>query len=261
MRERRLVFGEVAELYDRHRPTYPSALIDDLVALAELDGRQTVLEVGAGTGKATALFAQRGIPVVAVEPSAEMAAVARRSADGSAGVEIEETDFEAWDPRGRRFPLLFSGQAWHWVAPEVGLTKACDVLRPGGILAPFWNGVAWENAEIRETLLDVYARVAPELSRDGPMHPASLLTNAGDHWDAQIAGVGGLSGPEIRSYDWELRYSAAEYAGLLATASEIRLLEDRRRGPFLAAVTDAIEAHGEPVSIPMRTQVCLARRA
>jgi hypothetical protein len=30
MRERRLVFGEVAELYDRHRPTYPPALIDDL---------------------------------------------------------------------------------------------------------------------------------------------------------------------------------------------------------------------------------------
>src|ERR1700742_1269450 len=100
MRERRLVFGEVAELYDRHRPTYPAELVDDLVALAGLDGSRPVLEVGAGTGKATVLFASRGIPVIAVEPSAEMAAVAARNAGAAGTVEIEQSDFEAWDPRG-----------------------------------------------------------------------------------------------------------------------------------------------------------------
>ena len=41
-----------------------------------------------------------------------------------------------------RFPLVFAGQAWHWVKPEVGLPKAHDVLLPGGVLAPFWNRVA-----------------------------------------------------------------------------------------------------------------------
>lgn len=46
MCERRLVFGEVAELYDRHRPSYPDRLIGDLIASARLDGGQTVLEVG-----------------------------------------------------------------------------------------------------------------------------------------------------------------------------------------------------------------------
>jgi SAM-dependent methyltransferase len=261
MRERRLVFGEVAALYDRHRPTYPPALVDDLIAEAGVDGSRAVLEVGAGTGKATVLFAQRGVPVVAVEPSAEMAAIAAVSVAGYAGVEIEESDFEAWDPRDRRFPLLFSGQAWHWVRPEVGLPKARDVLLPGGILAPFWNRVAWERADVRRALLEVYERVAPELSRDGPMHPANLLTDASDHWKAGIAAVEGLSGPEIRAYEWELDYSGREYAGLLATASEIRLLDAERREPFLKAIAEAIEAHGQPVSIPMRTQLCLARRA
>lgn len=260
MRERRLVFGEVAELYDRHRPTYPRALIDDLIAEAALDGTKAVLEVGAGTGKATVLFAARGIPVIAVEPNAEMARVARRSVGEHVEVEVEESDFEAWDPRGRQFPLLFSGQAWHWVRPEVGLVKAREVLVAGGILAPFWNRVAWEHADVRPILLDVYDRVAPELSRDGPMHPANLLTDAGDHWEAQIAAVGGLSGAEIRVYEWQLDYSAGEYAGLLATASEIRLLDTARRESFLTAITEAIEAHGEPVGIPMRTQLCVARR-
>src|SRR5690349_1659884 len=61
MRERRLVFGEAADLYDRHRPAYPEQLIDELVGVAGLDGRRAVLEVGAGTGKATLMFAARGI--------------------------------------------------------------------------------------------------------------------------------------------------------------------------------------------------------
>jgi SAM-dependent methyltransferase len=260
MRERRLVFGEVAELYDRHRPTYPAALIDDLVAAADLDGNQAVLEVGAGTGKATVLFAQRGIPVVAVEPSPEMAAVAGRNGGSSAHVKLEQSDFESWDPRGRRFPLVFSAQAWHWVAPEVGLPKARDVLLPCGVLAPFWNRVAWEHADIRDSLAEVYARIAPELSRDGPMHPATLLTDNSDDWRAEIGAVEGLEDAEVRYYDWKQLYSAREYAGLLATTSDVRLLDAGRRDAFLGAVTEAVEAYGGPVSVPMRTHLCLARR-
>jgi 2-polyprenyl-3-methyl-5-hydroxy-6-metoxy-1,4-benzoquinol methylase len=107
-REQRLVFGEVAELYDRHRPGYPDPVVDDLIGLAGLEAGTLVLEVGAGTGKATAMFAERGIHVLAVEPSAEMAVVARR-------------------------------RSWHWVEPRVGFAKAARVLSPEGVLAAFWN--------------------------------------------------------------------------------------------------------------------------
>jgi hypothetical protein len=48
--------------------------------------------------------------------------------------------------------------------------------------------------------------------------------------------------------------------GLLATASEVRLLSADRREQFLAAVAEVIDAHGEPVIVPMRTRLCLARR-
>jgi SAM-dependent methyltransferase len=260
MRERRLVFGEVAEQYDRHRPSYPPALLDDLIALAGLDGTQAVLEVGAGTGKATVMLAARGIPVVAVEPNANMAAVARRNLSGLAHVTIEESDFEAWPSRGRRFPLLVSGQAWHWVTRGVGYAKAHDVLAEGGVLAPFWNRVVWEKADIREALMDVYALVAPELSRDGPMHPANLHADTNHDWDVGIAATEELADEGSRYYEWQQEYSASEYVGLLATASEVRLLGDDRRGVFLAAVTEAIRVHGEPLTVPMRTRLCLARR-
>ncbi|GIF76535.1 class I SAM-dependent methyltransferase [Asanoa siamensis] len=66
------VFGEVAEDYDRVRLPFPAALVDDVLGYSHLAG--PALEVGAGTGRATVAFAERGVPVVAVEPDAAMAA-------------------------------------------------------------------------------------------------------------------------------------------------------------------------------------------
>ncbi|MFL5865165.1 MAG: class I SAM-dependent methyltransferase [Solirubrobacteraceae bacterium] len=261
MRERRLVFGEVAELYDRHRPAYPDRLIEDLIALARVDHRQPVLEVGAGTGKATRLFAARGITVVAIEPSAEMAAVARRNCSAYGNVEIEQNDFEEWDPAGRRFPLVFCAQAWHWVQPAAGYAKARQALLPQGILAAFWNRVAWTRCELREALLAAYQQTGSGLTPDShTLHPANLCPDADADWEGEITAVQGLAGPEIRYYDWHHSYSAADYTGLLATLSEIRLLDHGRRTELFAAVTSAINVNGGRLTLPMRTRLCLAHR-
>lgn len=256
----RLVFGEVAEAYDRFRPTYPERLIDDLVGLARLDGSAPVLEVGAGTGKATVLFAARGIPVLAVEPSAQMAAVARRNTSALARVEIEKGDFERWDPRGRRFPLVFSAQAWHWVDPELGYPKVREVLWPGGWLAVFWNRFAWAQSELRQELTEVYQRVGPELRSAGGMHPGTPDPDSGHDWEMEIASADGFTDAEVRVYEWDRTYSTAEYVGLMATASDVRLMEETGRSALCAAVTEVIDANGGKVAIRMRTRVCLARR-
>ncbi len=79
LEQRRLAFGRVAELYDEERPSYPAAAIDDVLDFARIEPPATVLEVGAGTGKATRLLAERGFAVIALEPSAAMAQLARRN--------------------------------------------------------------------------------------------------------------------------------------------------------------------------------------
>lgn len=56
---RALSFGAVAEAYERFRPVYPAELFDMVMTYAGRPVR-TALEIGAGTGKATRLFAQRG---------------------------------------------------------------------------------------------------------------------------------------------------------------------------------------------------------
>ena len=71
MPSRALSFGAVAEAYERFRPGYPAELFDMVMAYA---GQPvgTALEVGAGTGKATRLFARGGVTVTATEPDAAM---------------------------------------------------------------------------------------------------------------------------------------------------------------------------------------------
>src|SRR5436190_2520948 len=123
-------FGEDAAQYDRARPSYPADLVDDLLT----DRTRRVLDVGCGTGIAGRLFAGRGCDVLGVEPDARMAEVSR-----SHGLEVEVSKFETWEPDGRAFDLLVSGQAWHWIDPTVGPTKAGRVIRPGGRFAAFWN--------------------------------------------------------------------------------------------------------------------------
>lgn len=261
MRERRLVFGEVADLYDQHRPAYPEALIEDLIALAGLDDGQPVLEVGAGTGKATAMFATRDIPVIAVEPSAEMAAVARRNCESHGNVIIEESDFEQWDPRGRQFSLLFSAQAWHWVEPAAGYPKARECLIDDGILALFWNRVVWSELDMRQSLLEAYLRSAPGLATDGVMHPANDFEDLDSDWHNEIAGTDGFAGAEIRLYDRRPTCSASDFVGLLSTTSEVRLLPENERVALFAAVRDVIEANGGVLLLPLRTRLCLARNS
>lgn len=259
--EQRLVFGEVADLYDASRPSYPPQLIDDLLTAAPARDTTRVLEVGAGTGKATVLLAAAGARVLAIEPSAEMAAVARRNCASYPGVEIVESDFERWEPAGETFPLLCSGQAWHWIDPELRYGCARAALRPDGLLAAFWNRPGWGPSPLREALKDVYLKTVPELPPDGATHPANESPDLDGDWTQEIAAAPGFGSPEIRFYDRSVRYSADQYARLLSTLSEIRLLAEDRREALLRGVRATISEHGGTLTMPLRTWLCLARAA
>src|SRR3984885_1997724 len=72
-------FGAVAAAYAEHRPDYPADAVAWCVAPT---GRPVaglrVLDLGAGTGKLTALLAELGADVTAVEPDEAMLAELRR---------------------------------------------------------------------------------------------------------------------------------------------------------------------------------------
>lgn len=256
---RRLVFGEVAEVYDRHRPAYPPALVDDLIAESGVGEGRRALEVGAGTGKATALFAARGIPVLAVEPSAEMAVIARRALADAPHVEIVESDFEHLELAGEVFGLVYAGTAWHWVDPQARYRRARSALGPGGLLAAFWNRADWKDHELREALTAAYERAAPDIPLDNHMHPANPEPSSGLDWTAEIGAADGFAEPAERAYRWSREYTAEGFAGLLDTLSDVRLLPAQQRERLLEAVRGVIAEHGGTLTLALVTLLHTAR--
>ena len=129
--ERSRLFDEQAEAYDRFRPSYPDAVIDEL--LGPVPAGLDVLDVGCGTGIASRQMAQRGATVLGVELAPRMAEIAR-----SHGIDVELGAFEGWDAAGRTFDRVTSAQAWHWLDLPIATAKAASVLRQGAGLV--WSG-------------------------------------------------------------------------------------------------------------------------
>ncbi len=257
--QRRLSFGQVAELYEQARPSYPTALVDDVLAYAGIEVGDGVLDVGAGTGKATRLFAARGHRIVALEPSAEMAAIARRTCADHPSVEIVMSDFEHWPVPPVRFSLLISAQAWHWTDPGSRYGKARAVLRTGGALAVFWNWPDWRSCPLRGELDDAYREASPGIERGDPMHPATEPEDLAEDWEAQIAAAGGFVDAEVLYYERDCRYTSEEYVRLLSTTSNHVLLDHATRDSLLDRVAAVIGSHGGTFELPLLTRLCLAR--
>jgi SAM-dependent methyltransferase len=262
--DRRLAFGSVGEQYDRFRPSYPGALIDDVLAFAGAapGALPRVLEVGAGTGKATVLFAARGASVLALEPDPGMASVARRNCEPYPAVTLAEAEFERWDPDGASFDLVVCAQAWHWITPEVRTTKARAVLADGGALALFWNRPLWERCSLADAIRVAYANVPDFGPRPGPMHPDQSGEQAralwGDH-GGELDLAAGLELQKPRRYEWKHDYTAAEYVSLIGTHSDHILLPEQSRQMLLSDVSAAIDAAGGRFTLDYVTHLLLAR--
>jgi SAM-dependent methyltransferase len=257
--EQRLAFGRVAELYDRARPSYPPAVIDALLEHAGLGPGARIVEVGAGTGKATELLAARGLDVTAIEPSADMAAVARAKLTDRPGVRIVETTFEDWEP-AERFDAVISVQAWHWVNPALRYPLAHQALVPGGTLAAVWAFPDWARCPERDALSQAYRGAPVQLKADFPMHPDSEPTRLAGDWAAEIDAAGGFGPAEVRHFPWSVGYTATAYTDLLHTHQDHILLGDSERAALMTEIEAAIESRGGRLELPLTGYLCLARR-
>lgn len=247
-RARALSFGGVASLYDRARPSYPSALIDALMAFAP----HRVLDVGCGTGKASRLLVERGCDVLGIEPDPAMAAIARGH-----GITVEEATFETWESGGRTYDLIASGQAWHWVDPEVGVVKAASLLHPGGHLAVFWNR-GRPDGSAEGALETVYRRLAPEIAATS----LAVRPSEEPHDRLREFAHGDLfSDIEARAFPWETTYDRASWTELIATHSDHVRLPGAQRRTLLDAVGDAIDALGGTMTYHYSTLLVVAKRS
>jgi SAM-dependent methyltransferase len=258
------VFNEVPELYDRVRPGYPAELFADLVAVTGMDDRSSVLEVGCGTGQATRSLAALACSVTAVEPGAEMAALARRRLADAGNVTVETSTFEQWDARGARFDVLDAAASWHWVDPSIGWQRAHDLLRTGGWMALLGNVVVRRagEPEVYAETADLHEQYSPGNPDWGhpPLEDEVRTTDAG--WGPVTGPADGLFGPPtVTWYPTVQWFDGAGFADLLRSLSIYRDLAPDIREPLLAAVADRIRTRmGDRAPRRYLTVLRMARR-
>lgn len=231
-------FDGAAELYERARPGYPARLFDDLAVLSGLKGAAAqVLEIGPGTGQATRGLLDQGWQVVALEPGAQLAAVARRVLRGRGQVVV--TPFEDWDGPDGAMDLVFAATAWHWLDPARAWAKAAALLRPGGHLAIVSTVHVLPEADGDLFFREVeaaYDAVGLGDGLGGPLPPDAIPAP-----DADAMAASGLFEPaEVRRYVSVHTYDAESYLAVLSTYSGHIAASQEQRDQLFADLRDRI---------------------
>ncbi len=211
-------FGAAAAAYNRGRPPYPAEAVDWLLP----HEARRVLDLGAGTGKLTRQLADRGLDVVAVEPSAGMREELARALPT---VTLLAGSAEAIPLADNSVDTVLVAQAWHWVDPARAVPEVARVLAPRGRLGLIWN------------VRDQRQGWVAELGRI--MHAHGEEDDTGPD-----PSVGPPFAPLVRhDFAWESRTTPDGLVDLVASRSYVIVLGDEERAALIADVRHLLATH------------------
>jgi SAM-dependent methyltransferase len=254
------VFGEAVEQYANARPGYPEQLIDDVLSYGDPAG--DILEVGAGTGKATVAFASRGVSLTCLEPDPRMAARLAIECAVFPNVSIVDARLENW-VAPTTFDVLIAAQSWHWVDPTRRWDLAHRAVHTGGAIALFWNKYVESDDAIRGELERIDRRydVDNGVSPNGvttATYPDEITLEAG--WPAyDLASDARFEDLVSRRYRRTQTFPTATYLDLLASTSSYRIMVDAARDALMVEVASVVEEHGGELTLNIITDLFLGR--
>jgi SAM-dependent methyltransferase len=209
--------------------------------MAELPRDGHILEIGCGTGQATALFAPLGKSITCVERGEGLARIAEHNLKAFPNVQIVRSRFEDWQGPGSAFDLIISAHAFHWLERDRALVKAAKLLQSSGGIGLFWNRPDESDAPYRKAFDEAYARHAPHLS-------SSAADLALEEWielkKGDLASSGLFAPASVQQYPWSLSYDGKRYLELIGTYSDHVLLPEQQRSALFQAIRAEIEALG-----------------
>jgi SAM-dependent methyltransferase len=273
--EAALAFGASAEEYDKVRPGYPGALVDAACEVAGLAAGDHVLEVGCGTGKLTTRLAGRGLTVEAIDPSAEMLAVARANlAHVNGSVSFEQARFEDARFRSEKYPALFAATSFHWVDPSVSWSRAARLLRPGGVLA-LLSHIGGGLLDFEPDFWPAWCEVVPEVSAYQSCTPDELWKGAAER-TGNVSELWGwlhlntrIARPEASTWFGEATLhtvavessvTATDAIALMRTQSAYLRLDELGREHMDRRVTEIVDRAGGIYQAPLHALLVTAVR-
>lgn len=246
------MFGLDPDGYDQSRFGYPDELFAELRShLGPYLG--ALGEIGPGTGLATRrLLEFEPDRFVAFEPDARLAAYLHKRFPS---IEIAQQDFLSVD-MSPDFDLIAAAASFHWLDPSLALSHVRKLLKPGGLMALWWN-VYTEALEG-----SLAAAVAPLVSAL-PMPPSIpaqghySLNESLHRSRIESAGFGFIG---HRLFVTEIAVSPDRARGLYASFSFVRILDPESRKRLLEAIAQTVvERFGDSAPLRILTPLYLAR--
>jgi SAM-dependent methyltransferase len=248
-------FDGAAEIYHEIRPSYPPPMFDELFRL--LPSHPAIVEVGPGTGQATRDLLSRGANVHAVEIGPAMAAKLREVLPSPA-LTVIVGDFEEAELEEHGFDAVFSATAYHWISPKAQADRPASVLKPGGTVA-----IVDLNQVSSPDDKGFFAAVQPIYERYGEGHtgPRAPERNAVDPPIHRVLrGDRRFSDVEVRPYDWDQTYSAADYRKLMLSYSGTQMMTPPARQGLLDDMENFIrQQYDNRVTRPIVVTLTTAR--
>lgn len=237
-----LRFDSVAERYHEMRPRYPDDIWNALFQTAGLRPGARVLEIGAGTGIATAELVRRGCHVTALEPGGAMAAIIERELGTTRQVDVRIGRFEDLPLDGEPFDLAIGATSLHWIDRDLLNARLPALVKPGGYAALLhYIHVAGGDMAFFESAQSCYARWDPHYRE--PTYPEHYLRPPDDMSNQVQAldDVPGFAPAEHRYWLVDIPSDREHYLSLISTYSTMLRLPEENQQALYGCIGDLMD--------------------
>jgi SAM-dependent methyltransferase len=231
-------FGLTAEDYAKHRAGFPDAFFERVFSEDIVNTRDSLVDLGTGTGTLARGFAQRGCNVIGLDISAQLLEQAKDLSE-QAGLNI---DFRFAKAESTGLPddsadIVSAWQCWHWFDRPVAAEEIKRILKPHGyiIIAHFdWLPLKDNIVDATEKLIQKYNPKWYETFADGfGLYPQWLRDlGEADFFDIQTF-----------SFDMDVPYTHEAWRGRIRASTGVGAsLSDEDVSRFDSELKSLLEA-------------------
>lgn len=246
-------FGKTARDYDTHRKSFPDSFFDRARKCGVGCPKQTILDLGTGTGLLALEFARKGCDVVGLDPSkALLAKASERAVAENLNVSLVHGRAENLGFDDSSFDVVCAATAWHWFDGNSAFLQSNRVLRPNGrlcIAALGWHLAQGSVGQITLDLIRKHIERPQQIKFSNVQYPL---------W-AEDGVRCGFRSFEMFAYSETIEYSLEAWCGRVRASQAIgAVLPEEEATKFSDILSEELYSKFRTLNLPVEHRIeCL----
>lgn len=224
-------------------PPYPPGLFDRVSEVGALPAHPLVVDLGAGTGRASLPMAGRGWRVIAVDTDQDaLAGLSSRARALGCEVRAVKAAAEATGLDAATADLVTAAQSFHWFETDATLAEIARISRDGGVVALVWTMRVTDSSTPTAAHRELLTRYGVDRAlfmeaQTAADHAGSALRAAKTHHEVQRHDI---------THEWTL--STDEWMELATMPRFFTSLDTSSQERFRTELAELLEAYADPAT-------------